>query len=289
MPDAKPRHSRFRRWVVRPVVYLAVIMIFFRWFEHANVYHPSKVLDGSPEDVGLPFEEVSVTTSDAVKVHGWFIPAPTNSPRAGFVVLVSHGNAGNISHRTTLAGLLRRHGVAVLLYDYRGYGRSEGRPSEDGTYRDALAFYGWLKQRGFAPEKIISYGESLGGGIASELARREKVGALVLQSTFTSIPDVGAELFWFLPVRLISTIKYDTRSRLPQIHVPVLVVHSEQDEIVKFSHAEKNFAAANEPKLLVAITGSHNDGLFEKEEMFHDGMEKLLKLAGAPPVSADNE
>ena len=289
MPDAKPRHSRFRRWVVRPVVYLVLLMIFFRWFEHANVYHPNKVLDGSPADDGLPFEDVIVTTSDAVKVHGWFIPAPTNSPRAGFVVLVSHGNAGNISHRTTLAGLLRRHGVAVLLYDYRGYGRSEGRPSEDGTYRDALAFHGWLKQRGFAPEKILSYGESLGGGIASELARREKVGGLILQSTFTSIPDVGAELFPFLPVRLISTIRYATRERLPQIHVPVLVVHSAQDEIIGFSHAEKNFAAANEPKLLVTLTGSHNGGLFENEELFHDGMEKLLKLAGAPPLSAGHE
>lgn len=289
MPDAKPRRSRFRRWIVRPVVYLAVIMIFFRWFEHANVYHPNKVLDGSPADVGLPFEDVALTPDDSVKVHGWFIPAPTNSPRAGFVVLVSHGNAGNISHRTALAGLLRRHGVAVLLYDYRGYGRSEGRPSEDGTYRDALAFYGWLKQRGFAPEKILSYGESLGGGIASELARREKVGGLILQSAFTSIPDVGAELFWFLPVRLISTIRYATRERLPQIHVPVLVVHSQQDEIVKFSHAEKNFAAANEPKLLVKVSGSHNSVPFENEDLFHDGMEKLLKLAGAPPVSGGHE
>lgn len=289
MPDAQPRPSRFRRWVVRPVVYLAVTMIFFRWFEHANVYQPNRKLEGSPADVGLPFEDVTLATDDSVKVHGWFIPAPTNSPRAGFVVLVSHGNAGNISHRTALAGLLRRHGVAVLLYDYRGYGRSEGRPSEDGTYRDALAFYGWLKQRGFAPEKILSYGESLGGGIASELARRERVGGLILQSAFTSIPDVGAELFPFLPVRLLSTIRYATRERLSQIHVPVLVIHSPQDEIVKFGHAEKNFAAANEPKLLVTLGGSHNDGLFENEALFHEGMEKLLKLAGAPPVSAGHE
>ncbi len=289
MPDPKPRPGRFRRWVVRPVVYLVVIMIFFRWFEHSNIYHPDKVLDGSPADAGLPFEELAVTTTDSVKLHGWFIPAPTNSPRAAFVVLVSHGNAGNISHRLALAGLLRRHGVAVLLFDYRGYGRSEGRPGEEGTYRDALAFHDWLKQRGFAPEKILSYGESLGGGIASELARREKVGGLILQSAFTSIPDVGAELFPFLPVRLLSTIRYATRERLPEIHVPVLVVHSRQDEIVKFGHAEKNFAAANEPKLLVKLSGFHNSVPFENEQLFHDGMEKLLNLARASPMSATNE
>jgi pimeloyl-ACP methyl ester carboxylesterase len=174
-----------------------------------------------------------------------------------------------------LYALLLHADVNVFAFDYRGYGRSEGRPGEEGTYKDAQAAYGWLQQRGFVSTNIIAYGESLGGAVASELAVRETVGGLILQSTFTSLTDLGAELYPFLPVRSIGSIGYDTHSRLPRIRVPVLILHSRGDRLIPFHHAEQNFAAANEPKWLCEIAGDHNDGLDDRET-FAAGIEQLL-------------
>ena len=169
-------------------------------------------------------------------------------------------------------------GASVFIFDYRGYGRSEGRPSEDGTYLDGQAAHQWVRQRGFTATNIIVLGESLGGGIASEVALREPSGGLILQSTYTSVTDLGAELFPWLPVRWLGVIKYDTHSKLPRIKAPVLVMHSRADGLIGFHHAEKNFAAANEPKLLWEIVGRHNDFLETGRERYLDGLNKFLAL-----------
>jgi fermentation-respiration switch protein FrsA (DUF1100 family) len=198
-------------------------------------------------------------------------------------MLVCHGNAGNISHRLDTCIALLATGVNVFVFDYRGYGRSEGRPSEEGTYRDAQAAYQWLRQKGFPGTNIVAFGESLGGGVATELAVREPVGGLVLQSTFTSIPDMGAELFPWLPVRWLGTIRYDTHSKLPRLKVPVLVMHSPADELVGFHHGQRNFAAANEPKLFWELRGDHNNPLADTKH-FIAGMEKFLTLIEADRI-----
>jgi uncharacterized protein len=242
------------------------------------VYHPWKEWEAEPGDLGRPFEDVFVTTPDGVKLSAWFFPAMENSPRRDKVILVCHGNGGNISHRLQLCRLLLDAGAAAMVFDYRGYGKSEGTPGEEGTYVDSQAIYHWLRQKGFAARNIIAFGESLGGPIAAELALREKVGGLVLQSTFTSIPDVGAELLWWLPVRWLNTIKYDTLGRLPRVKAPVLVMHSREDTLVRFHHAEKNFAAANEPKLFHETSGGHNYSLTLEPELCAAGLEKFLKL-----------
>ena len=168
-----------------------LIVLMLRWFEHSQVYHPDRVLTATGAELSRPFEDVSFKASDGIALNGWFYPASTNSHRRHLAVLVCHGNAGNISHRLDVCGALLSTGVNVFVFDYRGYGQSQGRPSEEGTYRDAQAAYEWLRQKGFAGTNIIAFGESLGGGIAAELAVREPVGGLVLQSTFTSIPDMG--------------------------------------------------------------------------------------------------
>ena len=248
-----------------------------RWFEHSQVYHPDRVLTATGAELGRPFEDVRFKASDGVELNGWFFPASTNSHRPKLAVLVCHGNAGNISHRLDTCAALLATGVNVFVFDYRGYGRSQGRPSEEGTYRDAQAAYQWLRQKGFAGTNIIAFGESLGGGIAAELAVREPLGGLVLQSTFTSIPDMGAELFPWLPVRWLGTIHYDTQSKLPRLHVPVLVMHSPADELIRFHHGQSNFAAANEPKLFWELKGEHNDPLADAQH-FIAGMEKFLAL-----------
>jgi uncharacterized protein len=273
-----------RRKVIGIVAKLLVAgvlsFMLLRWFEHSQVYHPAKVLDGSAADLHRPFEDVVFSASDGVKLNGWFFPANTGSSKGHLAVLVCHGNAGNISHRLDLCKALLETGVSVFLFDYRGYGRSSGRPSEEGTYLDAEAAHRWLQQKGCAATNIIAYGESLGGGIASELALRAPVAALVLQSTFSCMPDIGAELFPWLPVRRICTIKYDTCTKLPRLKVPVLIMHSRIDGLIGFHHAEKNFSLANEPKLLCELTGDHNDPVNDPPN-FIGGFEKLLALIEA--------
>jgi fermentation-respiration switch protein FrsA (DUF1100 family) len=268
-----------RKWLVRLgriALVLLVLFMLLRWFEHSQTYHPSRTFYTAAAALGRPWADANFATSDGVKLHGWFFPANTNSPRAHMAVLVCNGNGGNISHRLGLYDALLATGVNVLGFDYRGYGRSEGRPGEEGTYRDAQAAHAWLRQKGFAATNIIAYGESLGGGIASELVVRETCGGLVLEKTFTSLTDIGAELYPFLPVRTLGSIHYDTHRRLPKIHVPVLVLHSRDDSLIPFHHAEKNFAAANEPKWLAETFGDHNDAIADREK-FRAALEQLLR------------
>ena len=253
-------------------------MNFIRRFELRQVYHPWKEWEASPADLGRAFEDVFITTPDGVKLSAWFFPARDDSPRKDRAILVCHGNSGNISHRLELCRLLLGTGTAALVFDYRGYGRSGGEPGEEGTYVDAQAVYHWLRRRGFAARNIIAFGESLGGAVAAELALREPVGGLVLQSTFTSIADVGAELLWWLPVRWINTIKYNTLGKLPRVKVPVLVMHSRADALVRFHHAEKNFTAANGPKLFQETSGGHNYSVTLAPELCAAGLEKFLSM-----------
>ncbi len=265
---------------------VAVLYLMLRWFEHAQVYHPTRTLDATPAAAGLAFEDVHFKSGDGVELHGWFLPALTNAPRRDLGFLVCHGNGGNISHRLGLAAALVRTGASVFLFDYRGYGQSQGRPGEEGTYRDAQAAAAWLRAKGFAATNIVAYGESLGGAVATELAVRETVGGLVLQSTFTSVPDLGADLFPWLPVRWLGTIRYATRTKLPRVWVPVLVMHSRSDTLIPFRHAEANFAAANEPKWFCELHGDHNDAVYE-QPAYAEGMEKLLqRVSQSPPSSA---
>jgi uncharacterized protein len=264
-----------RRQVLMLLLLLGVLVMFLHSFEHNQVYHPSSEMDATGAELGRPFENVFFKTSDGVQLNGWFFPATTNSPRASIAVLIYHGNGGNISHRLDIYQALLQTGVAVFAFDYRGYGRSEGRAGEEGTYLDAQAAHQWLARKGF--QNIVAYGESLGGGVVAELCLREKVSGLVLQSAFTSIVDIGAELFPWLPVRLISRIQYDIRAKLPRLKIPVLVMHSRVDDLVPFHHAERNFAAANEPKLFCELGGDHNDAL-DDPALFIQGMEKFLTV-----------
>jgi fermentation-respiration switch protein FrsA (DUF1100 family) len=251
------------------------------WFEHSQVYHPSRFMEATGAELGRRFKDAFFRTDDGVELNGWFFPADTNSPRAAFVILLCHGNGGNISRRLGMTQVLLASGVNVFLFDYRGYGRSEGHPSEEGTYRDGVAAYRWLQQRGFAGKNILLFGESLGGGVVAELATHFETAGLVLQSTFTSIADIGADLFPWLPVRWLAHIKYDTLSKLPRINAPVLVMHSRADSLIRFRHSQRNFAAANEPKLFCELAGDHNDPLTDRAKFMAD-IERFLNLIARP-------
>lgn len=260
------------------------VLWMLKAFEHSQVYHPDRLLRADASKLARPFEEAHFAASDGVKLHGWYFPS-TNGVSAP-VFLFCHGNAGNIGDRLDAAAALLETGAAVFLFDYRGFGRSEGRPSEQGTYLDAHAAYGWLIKRGHTGGRVVLFGESLGGGVASELAAGARVGGLILQSTFTSLVEVGTELFPWLPVRWISSIRYDTCARLPLIQVPVLIMHSREDDLIRYAHAERNYAAARAPKLLVELQGGHNEALLDRAA-FVGGVSRLLEAcaAGAPPLT----
>lgn len=255
-----PLSRRMWHWTVVLLAAPLCFWLFFRWFERANVYHPTRSWWGTPDAIGRTWEDVRFDTGDGETLSGWFLPASPDAPYRDLAVLISHGNGGNISHRLSLYHLLLDVGVNVFAYDYRGYGRSSGRPTEAGTYLDAEAALDWLVRRGFPEARILAHGESLGGAIAAELARRRPgLRGLILRSTFTSIPDIGTELFPWLPVRRLARLQYATRERLPAVRVPVLILHSPEDTLVRYHHAEANFAAAQAPKWLRPIGGDHND------------------------------
>jgi len=243
-------------------------------FQSRLVYFPMSKMDGSPEDMGLSYEDVRLTASDGVELHGWFVPAEG----ARGVVLFCHGNAGNISHRLETMALIHGLGLSVFIFDYRGYGQSEGKPSEEGTYKDAWAAWQYLtRDRDMAPKDIVVWGRSLGGPIAAWLAREATPGALILESTFTSIPDIGAKLYPFLPVRLIARIGYNTGEYVSNVKCPVLVVHSPQDRLVYFEFGCRLFEAAPEPKEFLKITGDHNNGFLVSGAIYRDGVDAFLK------------
>jgi len=234
---------------------------------------PTREIEASPADIGLDFEPLTLTTRDDEQLDAWFIPAA----QARGVLLFCHGNAGNISHRLDSIRLFHELGLSVLIFDYRGYGRSSGRPAEKGTYRDADAAWDYLvEQRGIAPGQIILFGRSLGAAIAADLATRQGAAAVILESAFTSVPDVAARFYPWLPVRWLSRYQYDTGKKLANIHVPVLIVHSRDDEIIRYANGERLFEAANEPKQFLQLRGGHNDAFMVSGKDYIQGLDSFL-------------
>ena len=221
-----------------------------------------------------------LTTSDGLSLHGWHIPAPQTHAQPRGTVLFLHGNAGNISHRIDSLQMFHRLGYSTLIFDYRGYGNSSGTPSEQGTYRDAEAAWRWVTEEKKMPAgEVAILGESLGGAIAAWLAARTQPRALVLTSAFTSVPDLGARIYPFLPVRLLSRFSYDTLGALQSVGAPVLVAHSTEDELVPFSHGQALFETAREPKRFVEMRGGHNDACLFARREWADALAEFLESA----------
>ena len=234
---------------------------------------PGRALQATPADIGLAYQDVALQAADGVRLHAWFVPHP--QPRAS--VLFCHGNAGNISHRLETIALLHALGLQVLIFDYRGYGRSEGSVSEAGTYRDAEAAWRYLvDERGLAAGQIVVFGRSLGAAVAAELASRRQPGAVILESAFTSVPDAAAEIYPWLPVRLLARYRFDTLASVARIERPLLVVHARQDEIIPFAHGERVFSEAGEPKRFLELRGGHNDAFLTSREAYTHGLRSFL-------------
>lgn len=260
------------------LIYLLVMALMWA-FQGRLLYQPGTQRDyaATPGQYGMDWQRVALETADGVRLDAWWLPRPQS--RATMLFL--HGNAGNISHRLASLEQFHRLGLSVLILDYRGYGRSEGRPSEAGTALDARAGWSWLRrEQGLQADELIIFGRSLGAAVAAELAREVTPGALILESPFRSVPLMAGRLYPFLPARLLARFDYATVDYVRQVEAPVLVIHSRDDEIIPFSEGQAVHEAAPEPKQFLPIRGGHNSGFLESEETYLDGIERFLTDAG---------
>lgn len=263
------------------IAYGAVLVLVYVFQSHL-VFFPSTGREAvvTPQSYGLRYESVSIRTADGETLDAWWVPAEN----ARGTVLFFHGNAGNISHRVDYLQMFHRLRFSTLIVDYRGYGKSSGTPSEAGTYRDAEAAWEHLRHARLAqPRDIVIAGESLGAAVATRLAADESPRAVLLFSTFTSVPDLGAQVYWFLPVRLLSRFDYDNLANLKRIRAPVFIAHSRDDDIVPYAHGRRLFETAAEPKAFLEMRGGHNDGfIFMRPEWVAELGAFLDQHAGRP-------
>ncbi|MBI3589861.1 MAG: alpha/beta hydrolase [Candidatus Melainabacteria bacterium] len=222
------------------------------------IFYPTKEFYSSPADEGIIHEEVFIDTEDNEKLHGYFFPAKNKTTKT---VIYLHGNAQNVSTWYTAPVEIQKHiSVNFLLVDYKGYGKSTGKPTIEGVIKDACAMYKYLIQKGFKSNDISLYGRSIGGAIALELGAREKVKSIVVQSSFTSLRDIAKEIYPIVPGSLVRDDFWDSKELIKKINCPVLISHGDKDEIVAVSHSYKLFELANEPKKLIILKGAtHND------------------------------
>ncbi len=249
------------------------LLLFAR--QESMVFLPVGSVAVTPAQRGLGYEDLRLHSTDDVVLQAWYVPA---SDADAPVVLFLHGNAGNISHRLDTLSLLHGLGLSTLILDYRGYGNSGGRPSEQGLYEDALTAWRYLvEERGVPPGRIVLHGRSLGAAVAGWLATQERPAALILESAFLSVPELGAHHYPWLPVRLLARIRFPLHEYVKELQVPVLVVHSPDDEIVPFVQGQALYAAAPEPRTFLEIRGGHNEGFILGGTNYREGLRAFLE------------
>jgi fermentation-respiration switch protein FrsA (DUF1100 family) len=271
-------------------ILLVVVMLLL---ERRFIYFPFREHDAGPADFGLRADELALQTADGVRLHGWWIhagqddAAANSTPTTGtrLAVIWYHGNAGNVSHRLEVAKeFVDRFAVEMLLLDYRGYGLSEGRPDEAGLYRDGEAAYAEARRHGFAPEAIVLYGESIGSGVALEVALTHPCGGIILQSPFLSIPALARAIYKIVPTFLIRT-QFDNAAKIGRVTAPKLILQGDRDEIVPLSHGRQLFERAAPPKRFVILPGAmHNDTYVAAADSYFDAVRSFLaEVAAARP------
>jgi fermentation-respiration switch protein FrsA (DUF1100 family) len=254
------------------VAYLLILIIAF-FVQDKIVFPAGKSVWRTPKDYDWDFEEIQLSVQGET-TFGWFVP----HENARATVLFSHGNGGTMADRLDVAMMFHDLGCNVLLYDYGGYGRSTGKPSEKRCYADVRAMWDYLVHtKSIPPRQIIAFGESLGGGVAVELAAEQPVGGLILMATFLSAVKVGQHAFPFLPVGLFLRHKFDSEHKIGNVRSPVLIFHSPSDETIPFEQGKTLFQLANEPKQFVSIRGGHNDGFFESRKEITESVASFLE------------
>ncbi|MFW5969366.1 MAG: alpha/beta hydrolase [Halofilum sp. (in: g-proteobacteria)] len=257
------------------VLYALVCLLLFI-FQQRLVFFPTRGdYQATPEFIDLPWRAVSLSADDGTRIAGWFVEGPDEDAP---VVLFFHGNAGDMSHRLGTLSALHDLGAATLMIDYRGYGRSGGSPDEEGLYRDARAAWQWLTgETGYPPDRIVLFGRSLGGPVAAWLAARHEPAGLVLESAFTSMPDLAAHHYPWLPARWLTRYDFDTEAAIARADSPLLIAHSPDDEIVPFHHADTLAAVRPEATRRVRLSGSHNDPSLEIDDGWRSALGEFLE------------
>lgn len=257
-PPPPPRNRPFWVKALRMLgfvigTYLAVVLVA-KCFETRLIHMPSDSADWSPNPALV--EDVTFPSADGNTIHAWWLPPPAGSRR---VVLYCHGKAGNLSHRGGLMQEFQKQlGCGVLQFDYPGYGKSTGWPVEEACHAATDAAFDWLTAKGFAPGEVVLFGESLGGGVASELATKQPVRGLVMCCTYTTIRDAAAHRFFWLPCHQVMSARFDSLGNMPRVNCPVVVIHGTADDTIPCGQGEALFEAANEPKRLVRLEGARH-------------------------------
>ena len=258
-------------WILFLSFVSLVSLIYLRYIERRTLFYPQRTIELLPGEIGLDFEDVFFKTADGLQLNGWFIP----TKEAQYTVLFCHGNAGNIGGRLDKLAFFNKLGCNVFIFDYRGYGRSAGIPSEKGLYLDAQAAYDYLLSRQISSGKIIGYGESLGSAIIIDLASKNKIRALIAESAFSSAKEMARLVYPFIPYWLFSS-RLDSAAKIKSITVPKLIIHSLDDEIVPYALAQKLYSVSAEPKEFLKVRGGHNSCFYDSEKLFRERISDFL-------------
>jgi len=243
-------------------------------FQNSLIFHPSSQMLASPDRTGIPWSEHFMEMNDGTKLHAWFF----ENEGADFTVILSHGNAGNISGRIDIAELLVDAGVSVFMYDYRGYGKSEGSPSEKKVMRDALEVAEYLSENeGIGVDSMIFYGRSLGGPIAAYQAKSLGGAGLVLDSSFLNAKEVASDVYPFVPGMFIRAEFPADRYLREMDPIPVMIMHSPDDNIIRYRHGQELYAIAGEPKTFIELRGGHNDNFFRSTDIYETAWRDFIE------------
>ena len=282
MPTSTQQFKKLARRMLHSILFILVsvwvlLSLLLYIFQPRFIYFPQSKIDFTPDMAGLSFEDIYFKTEDDVLLNGWFIPVDD----ARKTLLFFHGNGGNISHRLESLKIFHEMGLSVFIIDYRGYGQSQGTTSEQGTYRDAEAAWQFLTEtRGISDEDIIIFGRSMGGAVAIWLAGKHTPNLLILESAFTSVADMAKHYYPYLPTHLLVRIKYASIDRIEYIHCPILISHSQTDEIVPYKYGRELFEKARAPKSFLELKGGHNDGFIISGRSYIDGIENFINAYG---------
>lgn len=252
---------------------LGVLLFYIKYIESKSIFFPDKNISLTPQEAGLSFEDLYFLTSDRLKINAWFIP----HPQAKKTLLLFHGNAGNNSNRIDKVRVMREAKVNIFMVDYRGYGNSQGKPTEKGIYLDAQAAYSYLvNQRKIDPEDIVLYGESLGGAVAIDLASSKKVAGVILEGTFSSGRDIGQIMYPFLPKVILPNV-FNSLSKITKVTAAKLFIHSEDDQVVPIDLGRKLYQAASEPKKFISVAGDHGSIFIDAERECLESLSDFIK------------
>ena len=291
MRDAEPRPRK--RWLLGVPLVIAVggylaAMVYTKVNETALVYHPNEYGGRAMVEPAADLKVIPtrVMSSDSIELSTWVIPPADSAPALGLWVLVCHGNAGNISlkMRQDWSRALIAEGVGIVSFDYRSYGASDDGPlDEEALYRDAQSVYDWMVHaRGIEPSHIVIYGHSLGSGVATHLAAYNEAAGLILEGAYTSVPDVGAARYSWLPIKLLAGERFESLQRIDSIAMPKLMMHASDDQVIPFAFGQQLFAAAPAPKEFVTLTGGHDRAFAADSATYYGSIGKWLRAVAAP-------